>query len=64
MSEDHTMNLTQEHEGTEEWVCPTCGRTVLVEWNPFRKREVIAGDVYASHSGSKGIHIITVDVGL
>ena len=50
----HTMIMLNEHEGTEEWVCPSCGRHLLVTWFPDFKRTVLeAGDLSASHSGFK-----------
>jgi len=51
----HTMTLIREHEGTEEWVCSTCGRHMLVNWHPKFKRTVLnAGDSSVGHSGFKG----------
>lgn len=50
----HRMELIKEHEGTEEWLCPECGRRLLIEWNPFKRVVVEVGDENASHSGSKG----------
>lgn len=58
------MNEQQRHEmvlgtthpsGAEEWNCPTCGRRLLISWEPKFKRTVLeVGDEYASHSGGKG----------
>jgi len=51
----HTMNLINEHEGTEEWLCSTCGRHLLVRWNPkFKRTVILEGDSTAMHSGLKG----------
>jgi len=50
----HNMALTGEHEGTEEWCCSTCGRRLLVEWEPFRKVTLEPGDENAGHAVSKG----------
>ena len=48
----HTMNLVDEHEGTEEWLCSTCGRHLLVSWNPIFKKTVLnEGDPSARHTG-------------
>ena len=48
----HTMTMITEHEGTEEWFCPVCGRHLLVSWFPGFKRTVLeAGDPYADHQG-------------
>ncbi|MBK8905968.1 MAG: hypothetical protein IPM53_32615 [Anaerolineaceae bacterium] len=52
----HNMILEVTHtSGAEEWVCPTCGRHLIVEWWPkFKKVVMDAGDEYAIHNGSKG----------
>jgi hypothetical protein len=40
---------------TERWVCPTCGRIMIVRWSPdFERMTLEAGDEYALHSGGKG----------
>ena len=50
----HTMDLIREHEGTEEWLCPDCGRHMLVNWSPKFKRTILeAGDQTAGHSAFK-----------
>lgn len=50
----HSMTLIRKHEGIEEWLCPTCGRHMLVNWNPIFKRTVLdAGDSSVGHSGFK-----------
>lgn len=58
------MNAQQQHEmflektyqsGEEEWFCPTCGRRMLINWEPaFKKNILEVGDDYASHRGGKG----------
>lgn len=41
--------------GAEEWVCPECGRRMLLRWPPHYERLVIEhGDVTAVHVGGKG----------
>ncbi len=52
----HEMVLkTTRPSGEEEWYCSTCGRRMLINWEPAFKRSVLeAGDEYASHSGGKG----------
>jgi hypothetical protein len=52
----HTMVIARELEdGTQEWVCPTCGRRILMQWPPHYKRTVLeSGDENASHSGAMG----------
>jgi hypothetical protein len=48
------MTLINEHEGTEEWLCSTCGRHLLVSWDPvFRKTVLLEGDPSAKHTGLK-----------
>lgn len=50
----HTMTLITEHEGTEEWLCSSCGRHLLVSWNPiFKKTVLMEGDPAAKHTGLK-----------
>ena len=52
----HQMVLETAHSsGEEEWSCPTCGRRLLINWEPKFKRTVLkVGDEDASHSGGKG----------
>jgi len=50
----HDLTLIDEHEGTEEWYCPTCGRRMTITWQPWQRIILEPGDVYAAHSGSKG----------
>jgi len=41
--------------GAEEWVCPTCGRRMLMRWPPrFEKIVLEDGDSSAVHAGAKG----------
>jgi hypothetical protein len=50
----HTMTLISEHEGTEEWLCSSCGRHLLVSWNPVFQKTILAdGDPSAKHTGVK-----------
>ena len=50
----HTMTLMRKHEGIEEWLCSTCGRHMLVNWQPKFKRTILnAGDLSVGHSGFK-----------
>lgn len=51
----HQMVLKKSHSGAEEWICPECGRRILVEWPPeFRKIVLDEGDMSVAHSGSRG----------
>ena len=48
----HTMTLINEHEGTEEWLCSSCGRHMLISWQPGFKRTILEdGDMFADHRG-------------
>jgi hypothetical protein len=48
------MDLIREHEGTEEWGCPDCGRHMLVNWNPKFKRTILeSGDPSMGHTAFK-----------
>jgi hypothetical protein len=41
--------------GAEEWVCPTCGRRMLLRWPPeYEKLVLDHGDDSAIHVGGKG----------
>ena len=41
--------------GAEEWVCPDCGRRVLLRWPPDFERLILEqGDNSAVHVGAKG----------
>jgi hypothetical protein len=41
--------------GAEEWLCPECGRRMLMRWPPHYERLVIVhGDDSAVHVGGKG----------
>ena len=54
--EQHDLILEKTHDsGAEEWSCPTCGRKMLVQWDPSFKRIVLEkGNDMAIHNGSKG----------
>ncbi|MGE5292344.1 MAG: hypothetical protein ACM3ML_35190 [Micromonosporaceae bacterium] len=56
MPEKHEMILNGCAEsGAEEWVCPDCGRRVLLRWPPDFERLVLEhGDDTAVHVGGKG----------
>ena len=50
------MVLAERTEsGAEEWVCPTCGRRMLMRWPPNYEKLVLEhGDATAVHVGGKG----------
>jgi hypothetical protein len=52
----HEMILTGSGEsGAEEWVCPTCGRRMLLRWPPHYEKLILEhGDEAAIHVGGKG----------
>ncbi|HKG53674.1 MAG TPA: hypothetical protein VKB04_05400, partial [Anaerolineales bacterium] len=54
--EKHEMVLETTHpSGAEEWNCPTCGRRLLISWEPnFKKTVIEAGNEFSIHSGGKG----------
>jgi hypothetical protein len=54
--EHHDMVLAERTEsGAEEWVCPICGRRMLMRWPPrFEKIILEHGDDRAVHAGAKG----------
>jgi hypothetical protein len=52
----HEMILNGRAEsGAEEWLCPTCGRRMLLRWPPDYEKLVLEhGDDNAIHVGGKG----------
>lgn len=52
----HEMVLNGRAEsGAEEWVCPTCGRRMMLRWPPNYEKLVLEyGDESAVHVGGKG----------
>lgn len=55
LSQSHQLRLVHMHaSGAEEWLCPTCGRRLLLRWQPaYEKQVLIAGDIRAIHSASR-----------
>jgi hypothetical protein len=55
-AEHHKMEMVRElQDGSQEWICPTCGRRMIMQWPPFYQRVVLdAGDESAVHSGAEG----------
>lgn len=50
----HMIIMINEHEGTQEWMCFSCGRHLLVSWEPtFEKTVLVEGDPSAKHTGLK-----------
>jgi hypothetical protein len=48
----HTMTKINEHDGKEEWMCFSCGRHLVVSWNPVHKTTVLTqGDPSVEHAG-------------
>jgi hypothetical protein len=65
--QQHEMVLEKSGpSGAEEWYCPTCGRRMLINWEPkFKKTVLETGDESVSHSGAKGsLHIGTTQKAL
>ena len=58
--ERHAMVLVHTHSsGEEEWLCPVCGRRMMIRWSPTYKRTSLdAGDPLALHSASKGAGLV------
>lgn len=51
----HTFDYNGTWSGGEdEYYCPTCGRHILLQMNPYKKTVLAVGDDYAIHSGGKG----------
>ncbi len=55
-SQQHVMQLAITYTtGAEVWLCPTCGRRFMMQWQPEFQRIILEpGDDMAPHSGSKG----------
>ena len=64
MDQQHEMRFDcKATDGADQWVCPTCGRILLIQWPPNYRRTVITqGDEYAIHNISKGV-MMTAQVG-
>lgn len=53
MDQQHEMILENTHaSGAEEWYCPTCGRRMMITWEPWKKIILEPGNTYAVHKGS------------
>jgi hypothetical protein len=52
----HAMILSGTAEsGAEEWLCPSCGRRMMLRWPPDYEKLVLEhGDEAAVHFGGKG----------
>lgn len=51
----HQLQLVHAHaSGAEEWRCSTCGRHLLLRWQPAYQKQVLApGDTHAIHSAGR-----------
>jgi hypothetical protein len=59
------MVVIQEHQdGSQEWLCPVCGRHFIMQWPPNYKRVVLEpGDENAVHTGgSSGVMMGSADL--
>lgn len=51
----HVMQITASYpNGANEWTCPICGRTFLLQMSPYKKIVLVPGDEQAVHSGGTG----------
>jgi len=52
----HVMQIAKTYpSGNELWICPDCGRRIVVTWSPRYETLVgIPGDETANHVGGKG----------
>jgi hypothetical protein len=54
----HTMTLDYAfRSGAEIWTCPECDRQIILQWEPFKKITLIAGDETRIHTGGKGVFV-------
>jgi len=61
----HQMVVVHEHEdGSQEWLCPTCGRRFIMQWPPNYRRVVLdAGDENVVHTGgTKGVVMGSMEI--
>ena len=51
-------------DGAEEWLCPSCGRHLLLQFLPrYHKLVLQPGDEYVAHTGTTdGVQIGSVEV--
>jgi hypothetical protein len=51
----HEMQFERFHaSGAQEWLCPLCGRRLLMQWPPSFKKQILEpGDTNAFHTGGK-----------
>ncbi len=62
----HNMVIVKQHDdGSQEWLCPTCGRRFIMQWPPHYRRTILeAGDENAVHTGgTSGIGAGPVETG-
>lgn len=60
----HQMVVVKENQdGSQEWLCPVCGRHFIMQWPPNYKRIILeAGDENAVHTGgSTGLGMSSVE---
>ena len=65
MSTTHEMRLVNTlASGAEDWLCPRCGRRILMQWPPRYQLVVLErGDESVTHTGTKGgLSIVRTDV--
>lgn len=61
----HEMQMVKLHSnGEEEWLCPQCGRRLLMDWQALPPNRILEqGDAFASHVCLKGgLHLNGVEV--
>lgn len=58
----HRMERTSEPgDKIEEWRCPTCGRWMILQLDPWARIVIKPGDPNAFHYGSTSIDIIQIN---
>ena len=65
MQEKHMMKLLKIYPtGVEEWLCPTCGHKMVLQWEPYKRLVLVLGDNDAIHACGKGMSMdVVVDEG-
>jgi hypothetical protein len=53
-SEHHVMVHQAGDSDSEEWLCPECGRHLILRWAPeYDELVLVRGDASVTHAGSK-----------
>lgn len=54
MSEYHELKIGLHGERADLWHCNECGRTVVIQYQPYKRIVLDEGDLLAAHTANKG----------